>query len=266
MSVANLDDVGARDSVEAVGTGRCQHSPVSYGEEVGCIAGRDKSPVVKHQCLVGSRLDRLVECHDVVETRMRVERHVEHVRPAGANCRREQRKARFQDFRIRLLVFGDDGDCRSRHRVAGILVRGLLQAARDHQPDMDAGLACHSIPFKRCFESGTHVIAGHSNVDVDRSRAHEQAVQMAVHECKPSAMHPEPFPDAVAQDPASVKDRDQCLFAGHEVAVEINFCRLVPWVGSEVLASGHDGILPLAVGSSSHMSGVLGNPGGGGHR
>ena len=101
------------------------------------------------------------------------------------------------------LVVGDDDDRGTANRDARILVRRRLDAASDHEPDMDA--VGHAIRIESLANGRRQFLAIEPDVEIDGFGSLVQPVQVLVEEGDLPPMEAKPFPDSVAENEAAVE-------------------------------------------------------------
>ena len=104
---------------------------------MGRVAGRDEALGIQHQSLVGAGLVGLNAGQDAVQFGMAVELWVLDVRRAASDMHGEQPQTRHQGSLRRHLVFRNNHDGRWCDRHLGMLIGRRLDAAGDHQANMD---------------------------------------------------------------------------------------------------------------------------------
>ena len=199
----------ARDPAEAIFAAGGPNLALADDEEVRRIAGRDESMRVEHQRFVGTRLGRLDRGEDAVELRVRVDLLVLNRRVAAADVDGEELEPALIDRRVGLLVLGDDDDGGSADHDARILVRRGANAARHHQPDMDA--LFHAVGVERVVKPLRQLLSRQADVHCDRLGAFEQPVEVAVEEGELAPVDPQALPHAVAKHEAAVEHRHDRL-------------------------------------------------------
>jgi hypothetical protein len=232
-SAPGLDHAGLGDALEAVGAGAGPERAAAHDEEVGRVAAGDEAARVQHQRLVGAGGDGLDQGLDQVEPAVRIEPQVEHVGSAGAEGGGEQAQpARLALGPRRLVLRGDDDGGAADHE-ARILVDGGLDAARDHQPQVDTLSfdTVHAVGGQRGVQRVGDLLPRQTDVQRDRARALEQAVQVGVQTDEPAAHQAQALPHAVAEREAAVEHRDPGLVARHELAIDVDEHLLVAGVG-----------------------------------
>ena len=122
---------------------------------------------------------------------------------------------------------------------ARILVGRRANAARHHQPDVDA--LVHAVRVERVVKPRRQLVARQADVHGDRLGALEQPVEMAVEEGELAPVDAQALPHAVAEHEAAIEHRHDRLCARLQLAVDVDEDRRVPRVRDVVHRLGHGG-------------------------
>ena len=149
---------------------------------------------------------------------MRVEFLVLHIRTAAAHVHGEELQAALGDLGARRLVLGNDDDGGRTDRHAWILVWRALQAARDHQTNVDA--VAHLVRGEAGEEALHQLRRSQPDVDAQRVRAFVEAVEVLVEERDAAVDDAQALPHAVSEHEACIQHRDCRLGARHQLSVD----------------------------------------------
>ena len=201
--------------IRAVFDGRAGRSPLSPGNVVGPDTGV---------------LVTVVREDPIRVTFPVTQRELLRVRRAGTDVSSDA-----VQVRVRLPVFGDDGEGRRAECVARILVRcGLLAACRH---DANVHAVPHAVGLERAPDGLRQRRPVQPEVQPDAGRAREQAIQVLVEERQRAPVQSQALSDAVAGDEAAVEDRHSGLRARHQRAVEVDEDAGVARIRRAVLAT-----------------------------
>ena len=243
-----------RKAVAAVGGKHLRSVFESDDDEEVCRVARGHEPMrVEHQRLVGAGGISLDAGGDVVELAVRVELGVERVRRGATDMSCKERDAVAHRRGERLLVFGDDHDGCGPGRHARILVGRALDATGDHQAHVHA--VRHLVGLKRRVDRLGQLAAAAADVEHDRLRALEEAVEMALEEHGMARSHPQALPDAVTEDETRVEHRHDRPRTRHELAVDPDQNALVARVVLEVVRAVDHGSKAYGARRSRYRSG-----------
>jgi hypothetical protein len=139
----------------------------------------------------------------------------------------------FHDFRHRRLVFRNDHDGRLGDREARPLIRRLLDAAGDHQTDVDTVL--HTIGLEAIDQPRRQFILCQADIHVERLGAGPEAFQVFRQKGNPAIHDAQTFPHAIAQNIATVEDGDDRLVPLFQFAIHRNQYVRVARIGEVIV-------------------------------
>ena len=238
-SFGDFADEFGGDAIQVVLAGRRVQAVTVEDEEVGGVAGCDGTGRIEHQSLVGPRRGRLDEGDDLMQFRVAVELLVERVGGRATNRGGEQRDATVADVGIGRLVLGDDHDVGPADVVRRMLRRRLLVAAGDHQANMD--IVVHVVALDGRPKCGLDTVSVEADVERDRRRPGEQAVEMTIEMGEDSMVETDPLPDAVTDEETRIEDGDLGFVSRKEVTVDVDLDRGVALVGEGLVRTSAHG-------------------------
>ena len=123
------------------------------------------------------------------------------------------------------------------HKLALVAVGEALRLG--HGLELPCKIVVHGVGMAGRGERGQQVGAGQAEIEIHRARPGEQPGEMVVGEQQPAIDQAQALPYTIAGDEAAIQDRDGCLAAGHEAAIDPHADRCVARVLDDVLAAGH---------------------------
>ncbi len=214
--LAKADNVAARNTTEAVVPAGCPDFAAPDDKKVCRVTGGNEPLRIEHQSLVRSSLGRLNTGLDAIQLGVGIELLVLLVGAGPSEGGSEQRDASIIDRRF--LVLGDNNDGRRRDRHTRVLVRGCLDAARHHQPDMNA--VFHPVGIDTRKEPFDELIGGDVHFEIERPCAFVKPRQMRPKKRNTAIMEAKALPNSIAKDEARIEDGHRRLRARYQFTVD----------------------------------------------